>query len=474
MPTNLTDVLNGEDKPTIEAIAKSAIVQEKAVKSDIESKTPNKWVGAELLGGVIRDIKPSTQPRIAPSLQTKILKEAVVLGKKAWYVISPSYICEVVTGNVADPSLPSSSMNGSWDMWRTGIIRKVSRAAVFKKPEVSGTWTDYKSTGMFDGIDMLSFSYKRTTVAGSIATFTDIKIDETGICKIAFLATTTSNSSQEVKVNGVTAGVFDLSSPTGGLYIKVIDVPCGNGIKTITIENVSGIFYLLGANYCQLSDAKDSLDVDDCYVFTSNYGYTSNRGAHDYAFKSRTNNLWGGSYHGGQTSLAEPFATDGKGKTMLNTDTGMVLAKGLVIHQKTRITWNANESFDIDEIRKFGDVEIFEKVVGVGFLQAHTMHFGMTGTSPYFDTIFGNKYIKDMPDGLEIIGKTNDTIQIAEEVGRMLVAEWSEPEIYECLPYDGNTVSAVTGAYNKVYQAPIRNTNVAVSRFSYSFNRKFM
>lgn len=380
------------------------------------------------------------------------------------------------TGNIAAPSLPGNSLNENWEGVRTGVIIAVQDAYAYKRhTSETGTWLDFNATqaAMSDS-DQIAFNTatRRSQVIGNTATF-DVNVGPDCAIDIAFLGTATSGNAS-VSINGGAAETVNVTNPTAALIVKRFQGR--RGANTVVIEHLSGNnLYVIGCNFSHINDLDSNRDYDYVSVYTQSPAYVSNENAHDYAIRSAIDDLWGGSYHGGEVALITPeWRINGKAEDP--TVAGFVKAgKTVSLFQRTRIDWST-ESLELANSLIFGNSQIQQSVACTGSVTADTFHPGMSGTGSTYNTVLGAVFIDDvgdLPAGQQSIGRTTRVEQIHRGTGRRLICEFTPFDILNSPVYGGMTVAPVPGTYNKIYAAPVRNTVQVVENPSWTFTRTF-
>ncbi|WP_417788336.1 hypothetical protein [Stutzerimonas xanthomarina] len=391
---------------------------------------------------------------------------------------------EILTGNTAAPSLPSSSINVSFEYWRVAVVRAVKEAWLYRLPVAeTGAWSDYTPPDADFGSDALGavpWSFRRSQNAGNTISFS-ANADRRGLLRIAFFGTATTPSSQPIKVDGVVTKTVN----TVDSRLWVVEIESTPGTHTIEIEHdPSGAnLYVGGVNCYALSETEsldDSVVFDAVAYYSQSPSYTTNRNAHDFAFRSKTNDLWGGSYHGGHVQRAAPeWQFDGVSRDP--TVPGFVqTCVGFSLKQATSVDWSLadpaySEYLDIDDLLRFGDGQTQHLVHVEGNLLAHTFHPGMSGSSPAMTRTWGTKYSEDnsmLPEGNNPYGRTTRTTQQAPG-GRGISCDFTDWEFYNSPYYGGLTVSNSPGAYNKVYYSPVRYSEQQINTATWVFTRTF-
>lgn len=405
-----------------------------------------------------------------------------------FYVISRGggghgVLVEFFTGNIADPALPADSENGAWEFWRTGVVSAIEYAWVWKGPtSETGVWADAPVDAVSevsDDAEVAIFKYiisRLSTEVGGISTLPVI-VPKSGKLRIGFRCTPTSPLAQEVKIDGVVAGTFNLRSTVA--TVRTVEISATPGTRTVTIEHTEADtnLYVIGANFTELGELTHSaLDVDKWGCYSRSPVYVATRGAADYAFMAAATNNYAGSYHGGETKRFDPeFSVDYR--TITPTDGMVYLGRRLSILQQTTLNWSTGEHLDLNSLTIAGDGSMYMSVVAKNVdLVADTVFLGMATTAPSFDSAIGaDFYGAATGEGLDYrMGPSQTVTQIERGTGRLTTTEFSEPPFLDS-PIRGGLAVAFTGAsYAKVYPGFVRNTTRKLpTTFAWSFIRKF-
>lgn len=387
-------------------------------------------------------------------------------------------IHEIDTGNVVSPSLPGSSLNTNWELYRATVCRAAFDAFIYNQNATeTGTWASYTIPDSF--IDASATSLHALTARHSTVTGGNIQLTATagrsGKITVGFFGTATSPTTQAILVDGATAKTVNLQN--AGVWIVEIETTPGDHTVSIT-HNASGTnFYVIGVNVYALRDlakAPREATYDKAASYQKGPSYITNKGAHDYAIRDNIDDLWGGSYHGGETQRASPaWWLDGVSIDPTATDY-VGLGKAFSVFQQTTITWST-QTLDVDSITAFGDSSIQMTVATSGTVRAKTFHAGMCGTSESFEGLLTDRYIADVTATTDTqqVGRVNQILQFNASVGRRITSEFTEIPFVNSPDYGGATVTYASTLYNKVYYGPARNTDQSVTDLAWTFTRTF-
>lgn len=397
-------------------------------------------------------------------------------------------VTRVFNGNVAAPSLPVDSENGSWALWRTGIVSALEYAWVYKKPtSFTGTWTEADVS--FSAIDIftdpnlgtlyaLKVQRSSTGGAGAVATI-NVTVGHDGEIRMGFMGTASAPLAQKIVIDGVTAATVNLRTTTPAILTFVIKAVPGSRVVTIPHEEASTILNIIGANFLTLAQLQHwHTDISAWAAYTKSPNYVTNEGAADYAFKAKNgNSYWAGSYHGGEYERAAPeFSLDHR--IITPSDSFIGIGRRFSILQQTQLRWASTlESLDMDSLTIFQDSGVFMQCAASNAnLVAHTAFIGMNTTSHAFDSAIGARYHNAATtDGVHYaFGPCQQITQIERSTGRLVYTRFSRPPLLNN-SYGGATISYATGAYAKAYSGFIRNAEQKLPvEFSFAFMRAFL
>lgn len=391
-------------------------------------------------------------------------------------------------GNVAAPSLPSNSENGSWALWRLGVVQAIEYAWVYKKPSSkTGSWSEVDAT--YSAIDIYSdpqlgaffpLKTQRSSSGGTGSTLTfDVMVGHDGTLKIGFMGTSTAPLAQKILVDGILVDTVNLRTSSPALLSFDLRVSPGMRVVEILHEEASTNLNVIGVNFLTLAQLQHwHTDVDSWASYNKSPGYVTDEGASDYAFRAKNGDgKWAGSYHGGEYERASPeFSLDHQ--LITPSDTFIGIGRRFSILQQTQLRWGStSESLDIDSLTLFMDASVFMQcAISNANLVAHTAYLGMNTASPAYDSAIGSKYYDSaVTNGANYtFGPCQQVTQIERATGRLVYTRFSRPPLLDN-SFDGPTVSFAAGAYAKLYSGFIRNANVQLpTDFSFAFVKAFL
>ncbi|QEG08792.1 putative tail fiber protein [Aeromonas phage 4L372XY] len=401
-------------------------------------------------------------------------------------------LIRLFNGNIAAPSLPSNSENGSWALWRTGVVSAIEYAWVYKKPSVvTGSWTESNVTysavdiysepmlGSYKPLKRMSSSVSGSGVGAGNELQFNVNVGIDGAIRVGFMGTATAPLNQQIKIDGVVVATVSLRTPTSSIVYHDIKAAPGPRVVTITHTELSTNLNVIGVNFLSINDLKHwNVDVDSWAAYTRSPGYVTNEGAAEYAIRAKNGaNNWAGSYHGGEYERASPeFSVDHR--LITPSDSLVAIGRRFSILQQTQLRWASTlESLDMDSLTIFCDGSVFMQcAISNANLIAHTAYLGMNTTSPAYDSAIGSKYYDNATTDGEsyVFGPCQQVTQIERATGRLVYTRFSRPPLLDN-SFGGPTVSFAAGAYAKLYSGFIRNASTKLpTDFSFAFQRAYL
>jgi hypothetical protein len=383
-------------------------------------------------------------------------------------------------GNVAAPSLPTNSVNGSWDFWRTGKVRQIEDDSGFVLTDTrqeTGTWIDYSiPESKLLGPDPISIESdldlpcRRSQTPGNAVEF-NVVAGYGAKARIALYATGSSPTALDIEVNGAVAKTVNVS--TFATSVMIVEVPCPPGTNVLKLTHPAGAanLYVVGANLFLLNEEFEHAKtvLDRLAVYRKSPDYINSRGASDYAIKSEADALWAGSFHGGETSTQDLFYMDRANFAM--TPGEMRVGKSFSIRQKTRLDWPGGEYLDVNSETILGDSQKRMHVEVIGDVVAETLHIGMCATNTNVSAVTHPRFIEDVEVDNSDLGITNHVRQIDPATGMSVTISVSETDA-RYTP-GRSEISYSTSAYAKFYPNLVRDVAQKVTELRVAFTHTF-
>lgn len=374
---------------------------------------------------------------------------------------------EMLTGNYVAPSLPSNSLNTNWELWRIVSVACLDECIVYKREDSkTGTWSTFNPTltalGLSGSGSLLKAEGAESSTTGNTITFT-ANADRKGKMTVCFQMSSGSDTACEIRVDGTLYDTIDLSNPTTELYNYEITTTPGS--HTIEVTHGAGaVLRVLGCNLKSISEINEYFDEDydgiGVYTSASPFYYIPRYQTSDYAFRDTIDDLWGGSYHGGETAV-EPPVWSLDGNTIDPTASGYIgIGRAFSVFQRTQIDWST-QSLQLNNSLRFGDSQYQQAISSVGEVQIKTFHNGMLGSSIDFETMLSTTYTDDASTtyDAQLMGNSLRLEQVAKDTGRRIVVEFTPLDRNNSPDYNGFTVSNVSDSYFKLYRGFVRNAD---------------
>lgn len=387
-------------------------------------------------------------------------------------------ITELLTGNYVAPALPSDSLNTNWELWRIVSVQSLDECIVYKREtSETGTWADFNPTLTALGITGSSVLFnavgRESFTIGNTITY-NAKADRKGKMTVAFQMSSASDTACEIRVDGVLYDTIDLTNPDPLLYNYEITTTPGDHTVQVT-HGANTVLRVLGVNLKSIDDINsyENDDYDAVAAYISSPSYIPRYQVCDYAFRDTIDDLWGGSYHGGETALV-PAEWCLDGELIDPTVSGYIgVGRAFSVFQRTRITWST-QTLDINNSTRFGDSCWQQSIACVGEVQAKTFHNGMLGSSFAFDSLVGAGYIDDMAlpanvDLPQLAGNSLTVQQVDRDTGKKIIAEFTPIVEYNDPDYNSMTLTNVSNSYYKLYRGFVRNTSQKIVNPSWTY-----
>lgn len=297
------------------------------------------------------------------------------------YAIVPKsgdgYVIVILRNDVTtngDDSLGTSGNDPT--CWRvTGLVHAVevltgytTASAVYPVPSDPLLSTDWAATSLSTGVpDFTSgtdYRYYRSTAGYAYRDYT-INVPEDGYFNVALLMSNQSADDVSVWVDGVVVDAsFSLVSATTRRVVREYKAAPGQRVIRVKKNKADSLsLSIVGLNFAPLRKQRTDVQLDT-YGIYRNSAYLdpiNNNSANDYAIKVAntdpgkglfTDAVYGGSYHGGESSITTEIRIDG---AVVNPEatTGMfqplpvgvfVVGRSIDIYQSCTVDWSAKIS----------------------------------------------------------------------------------------------------------------------------------
>lgn len=343
----------------------------------------------------------------------------------------------------------------------------------------SGSWDEsaynYPNAVASFGLNDAGKWWKNSGGVGAWSEWVTTILDD-GEFNVKFYTSANSSSDVDISIDGVVIDTISLVNADGGLY--TYKGKCVPGTRTIRVTNKTTDFvYVFGVNYYSIKDHPTGRTPEAVTYWRTAAPYITNKGASDYAIYNHNDNLWGGSYHGGETLITERMLFDGELKAY--SVGALSVFNELVIEQQTAILWpTSGDNFTVDTAHHFGmDAGYTFRAVFDGNADVETFYTAMSTTDSSFTDV-------KFPVNHRFTGVGGDL-----PVGRNSVICQRDPASHNSLwnkftlfnndkdntRQNGAFISEAVGVYNKLYYGAIveKSTGVNVKGMAFSVQKVF-
>lgn len=182
----------------------------------------------------------------------------------------------------------------------------------------TGTWTTpFLISGIEEAINGgIQYTYLQGQAgAAGIYHEMSIVVPQDGYFNVGFLRSSSACADVSVLVDGVTIDA-NFTTVEATATVEIRNYRAKPGVRLIrVVKNVGGgLLNLLGCNFSKLKNARNDVSISGSgyYRNSTNYkDYINSTSANGYAIRDKDAGVWGGEYHGGETSITERFLIDG-------------------------------------------------------------------------------------------------------------------------------------------------------------------
>lgn len=380
----------------------------------------------------------------------------------------------------------TNSLGGNAEFFRIGWVYNNTGIYFYRKtPDVeSGTWESYTVPASYllhdTDNEQRAAAIRRTSVDGAYSEFT-VSVRPGQKVNVAFLGTSGS-SDAEISVDGTLVKTVVTSDAEGRVWPVEIDVPPGNHTIRVTRPAGSGWLYLFGLDFASITDVRPNQNMDEwaAYRNPDMILYVQNQGAHDYALYDADADLWGGSFHGGETLQVGNVVLDGEASTFPGFSDGALFCRGdIYLRQRTVIDWTNAGSGRVETesltVFRDGQVEIatsFRCMDGAqNFARFYT---AMHGCHIDFDRMI-LPYQQALPtvDGENLLTGHESKIILRHAASDSLSVTEFNTYFDHGGEYGGGRVARAAGQYNKIYYGPVVNGIKTIDKLASIMRRTF-
>ena len=306
-------------------------------------------------------------------------------------------------------------------------------------------------------------------------------LNNSPVFNLAFFTSLSSTDDVSITVDGVTVATgVKLNEAQAKIKIVELSVPISNkngdnSGKIIRItNNGSSQAYVICANLYKLKDLPNrNIPVDTYRVFLAGAQYRSNIAAADYAIYDRDDNVWMGSYHGGETSTSLSVEVNGFAFDMSAPSQTFALADSIVMKQITDINSKFVSTVITDASVKHGyDLRI--NLAGV--VRVRHLYTAMATTDESFTEVRAPVPITLGADGDYLMSETSYIEQYRPPTS--VVPALSASIEFTTFSSEHNAakgafVKLSAGNYAKCYYAPYKDADVVCNGINFSSKHRF-
>jgi len=385
----------------------------------------------------------------------------------------------VALGN-GPTSAALSSLGGPAELLRvTGVLELIQLLTFKQYSARSGTWTTGNPAFGQDGSGGVNNGqvHNRTTAQNAYCEYT-VTIPADGVLRIGFYGSAGSSASVEVSRSiddfstSAVIDTFAINTTTGLIKKQWSGIATGACKIRVTKKDAGSLgLNVYGPNFWDVTDfgsMPNGIDVDAYGYFRTVVGqnYITNTGACDYAIFNHDTSLWGGSYHGGETSQLLVMTVGGVDVTSM-ANGAFVAGRNINIRQSTIIDWGSGITLSPVVRTDFcrGGWGLHYRITGSGVGTWEDWYPVMTTTSTAFDQVTAPVSATITPDTVTDFGGIKNMTQRNSTTGQTLQSLWSA--VNHANNAAGANVTAVTGSYNKLYDGLIVDKNSGVALYAW-------
>lgn len=379
-------------------------------------------------------------------------------------------------------SVAGSSLAGNEQLLRVTSVLELVQLLAFRQYSTrytpSGSWTTGNPAFGQDGSGGVNNgqAHNRTVVQDAYCEYA-VTIPADGILRIGFYGSAGSSASVEVSRStddfAMSTVIDTFPTTTAGLIKKQwsgID-PGACKIRVTKKDGGSLGMNVYGPNFFDVTDSGDmpnGIDVNAYGYFRTAVAsnYITNSGACDYAIYNHDTELWGGSYHGGETSQSLVMTVSGVDVSSM-ANGSFVAGRNISIRQSTVIDWGSGITLSPVVRTDFcrGGWGLHYRMTGSGVGTWEDWYPVMTTAATTFDQVTAPVSATITPDTVTDFGGIKNLTQRNSLTGQTIQSLWSA--VNHANNADGANVTAVTGSYNKLYDGLIVDKNSGVALYEW-------
>jgi len=320
-----------------------------------------------------------------------------------------------------------------------------------------------------------SYIYRSTTVQNASLTYSAM-VPVNGVISLSFLCSPGSTPIATISVDGVATN-FDMTSAV--TKIRTFRFTTNKDSVPVVITNAyvsdTPSLNFLGQDFSTLALWKGAtIDTWGYYRNSAVADYIISNSENDYTMKEYVTQIYGGGYHGGESSIVDVFKADGVAYTPVLAPKA---CNKLAIQSTCNISWAPVGSSASVSVRKE-----FEFVIG-GYYCA----VGITGPivlAELYAALFGASQVFDMvdvPTPITIssavpnldrlrLGRNTKVVMRNSSTDQKISVNYTVEQNDSANQYGGAFIWRVDGTYNKLYYSPAHGGKLAISG-NYACNR---
>ncbi|WP_417329165.1 hypothetical protein [Halomonas cupida] len=379
---------------------------------------------------------------------------------------------------------PTNSLGVNAEFLRAGWVYNCTGIYTWRNDGTeSGTWSDYTVPASYwghDTDDEMRGATIRSGSSGSTVSY-PVGIPSNGKPITVGVLGTAGSPTFDIKIDGVVVKSMDASDWSGRINAIQIDVPPGNHTVLVEHTGASGSLYVVGVNLRPIDEVTPDENYNEwaAYRNSSLPYYVQNQGAHDYAIFDRTSQLWGGSFHGGETAPVAEFVLDGISDALpIYADGALACHEDIYLRQRTLIDWSGEGSGQIqtESLTKFhdGQIQLDMAFTSVGSpFYAQRFYTSMHGAHENFNRVLFPEERGITLDGNAILlGQQSKVILRHAGSNSLSITDIRLYDDHES-NYGGVRIEPIAGSYNKIYYGPVINGKRLIDRVAAVATRTF-
>ena len=320
-----------------------------------------------------------------------------------------------------------------------------------------GVWTDGNlviGVPTYDG----GAEYQYMTAVGSVWREFSVPIGIDGTFSVTWQKSASNTTDAFVEVDGVSidSGI-NLVEAAAELFTKTYT---GFSNKTVTVRVgcLTNRTYIVGIDFSPLKDSvrTDGLDHIGYYRNSAINDYCISNSANDYAIYDKDAELWGGSYHGGESAIVTSFLLNNNSVSLSTGES--VVGSSLKLKQSMTVDWSLSGGGSIDIKEEYTFL--------IGGYALDTNFKGSVNAESFFTTLYGSdeSFTEVLnPEYVDLTAVSDGVRTPVNKAGHVSYSNtlnqkikiWHSQYQDEEIGIGSAYVWKVIGSYNKYYYAPV-------------------